>query len=306
MQRTADIAVQPVPTDHPSARCDPLVTGRERLYNRYTSTHSGYGSQAAANLAFQRDVLPHLPADQAALVLDVGCGQGAMVSELVRAGYRNARGVDISPEQVAAAHRAGVLNVQHGDLETALEGMDAELDVLIAVDLLEHLDRDSVLNTLGLISRALRPGGTLLARTPNGVSPFAGNFQFGDLTHETCFTPRSIRQALRVTGFVNIDVRPCEPFVHGAASRARWLLWRILSILYKAALGVETGSPRGHVVTQNMLVVASTPVPVNRPRFDAEPSRQGGGSRSKSAFWTATSHVDQAGEPTRSGYPEDC
>jgi len=259
------------PTAVPGPRRDPdsgvtgsrdvgtAVPARERLYRRYATTHSGEADQDLTNRLFERDIAPFLPANRDAAILDAGCGQGTLVAALLRAGYRQVRGVDASPEQVAAAHQAGVVQVEHASLDAALEAVPNRLDVVVAMDLLEHLTRDELLRTLDLIASALRPGGLLLARTPNGVSPFAGNYRYGDLTHEICLTPRSIRQTLRVTGFTAADVHPCVPLVYGAASGARWLLWKGLSGCYKLALGIECGSPRGHVVTQNMLVVARTP-----------------------------------------------
>ncbi len=253
-QITTAPAFAVVPT--PRSRQD--TEARERLYQTYSSTHAGSTSQGSAGLVFQHDIAPHLPTDRDVAILDAGCGQGALVAELTRAGYRRVRGVDISPEQVAEAHRAGISTVERGDLMTALTDAVGTLDVVIATDLLEHLNRDELLTALDAVARCLRPGGLMLARTPNGVSPFAGNYQFGDLTHETCLTPRSARQVLRVTGFTDISIRPCEPIVHGAASAVRWLVWKAFSGTYKLALAAETGSPRHHVVTQNMLIVART------------------------------------------------
>jgi 2-polyprenyl-3-methyl-5-hydroxy-6-metoxy-1,4-benzoquinol methylase len=270
--RSSQSAKVRTPTEVPRPRRDPeiglagsgdvgtAVPARERLYRRYATTHSGEADQVQTNRLFERDIAPFLPVNRDAAILDVGCGQGTLVAALLRAGYRHVRGVDASPEQVAAAHRADVVQVEHASLDAALEAVPNCLDVVIAMDLLEHLSRDELLRTLDLIARALRPGGLLLARTPNGVSPFAGNYRYGDLTHEICLTPGSIRQTLRVTGFTTTDVHPCAPLVYGAASGARWLLWKCLSGCYKLALGIEGGSPRGHVVTQNMLVVARTPV----------------------------------------------
>lgn len=234
------------------------VTG-QRLYERYASTHSGYGRAADTRLVFGRDIAPYLPADRDAEILELGCGQGLLLAQLHRAGYPRARGVDISEEQIATARRNGVRGVEHNDLRTTIEATTGEIDVMIALDLLEHLNRDDLLDVLELVSAALRPGGMFLARVPNAASPLAGNTVFGDLTHEIFFTPRSLRQALLTSGFVDVDIRGCEPIPHGLRSTARALLWKGLSGAIRLALAAETGSHRGHIVTRTMTAIARAP-----------------------------------------------
>ena len=218
----------------------PAADSRGRLYERYASTHAGRARRQDTHLVFRRDIAPRLPADRGAAILDLGCGQGLVVDELHRLGYRAARGVE------------------EGDLRVVLGQSRGRLDVVLALDLLEHLGRDELLDTLELAAAALRPGGLLLARVPNAASPFAGALLHGDLTHETCLTPRSARQALRLCGFTDIEVAPCQPVAHGLVSAGRRLLWAGVSGAVKLALAAETGSLRGHVVTRNMIITART------------------------------------------------
>ena len=48
---------------------------------------------------------------------------------------------------------------------------------------------------------SLTPGGVFIARTPNWSSPFGGGYRYGDLTHETSFNARSLRQLGNTAGF---------------------------------------------------------------------------------------------------------
>jgi SAM-dependent methyltransferase len=172
---------------------------------------------------------------------------------LVLHGFKRARGVDISPESVQAAHDAGIPQVSHADYMEALQG--AALDVVIGTDFFEHLTKLEALEAVDRIRAALRPGGRLILRVPNAVSPFGGNYRYGDLTHESSFTWRSLRQLGIAAGFARVDVYPCTPPVHGAKSAARAALWRVFSGIMKAALIAETGRVRGHLVTQNIVAV---------------------------------------------------
>ncbi|MBC7632930.1 MAG: class I SAM-dependent methyltransferase [Flavobacterium sp.] len=224
------------------------------MYESYATTHAGLSSVTTASLVYRRDIRPHLPSIPGARILDVGCGQGALVKLLVADGY-DASGVDVSAEQVALAHQAGIRTVVLGDFTDVLSAESETLHAVVATDLLEHLTKDEVLHLFDAIHHALKPGGCFVARTPNANSPFSGNIQYGDFTHETVFTPRSIAQIASATGYSQVDVRPCTPVVHGVQSRVRALAWKAFSGAIKLAIAAETGQRHGLVVTQNMTFV---------------------------------------------------
>lgn len=229
---------------------------RSRLYESYASTHAGHGSDSASStLIYRRDIRPHLPKSPGIRIVDIGCGQGQLVRLLLRDGYA-AEGIDISPEQVAIARRAGLDQVVHGDFRTMLQHATGSLDVVVATDVLEHQVKDEVLDTLDLVVRALKPAGIFIARIPNAVSPFGGNVRHGDFTHESSYTPRSVAQIAAAVGFSSVDVAACPPLAHGVKSAARALVWKPISGFFKLALAAETGTLRGHIVTQNMTFVA--------------------------------------------------
>ena len=69
-------------------------------------------------------------------------------------GY-DAAGIDISPEQVALAHLAGLGQVRHGDYRDLLRDRHCELAAVTATDLLEHLTKPEVLDTFDTVARAL-------------------------------------------------------------------------------------------------------------------------------------------------------
>jgi 2-polyprenyl-3-methyl-5-hydroxy-6-metoxy-1,4-benzoquinol methylase len=228
---------------------------RDRLYQAYASQHAGCGDDQAAALIYRRDIRPLLSGRADGPVIDIGCGQGQLVSLLLADGY-DASGVDISAEQVAIAHAAGTDSVRYGHYRDVLTERQGKLAGVTATDLLEHLTKDEVLETFDCVAAALAPGGVFIARVPNAVSPLGGHIRYGDFTHESSFTARSVRQLAAAARFSSVSVRSCPPVVHGFVSTARAAAWKPVSGLFKIALAAETGVLRGHVVTQNLTFAA--------------------------------------------------
>jgi hypothetical protein len=72
----------------------------------------------------------------------------------------------------------------------------------VLLDVLEHLHTDEIRRLFGSAVRLLSHSGRLLARFPNGLSPFAGLYQRGDLTHVQVLTPEALRQLGEPLGLV--------------------------------------------------------------------------------------------------------
>ena len=117
-------------TDHRTANAGDL---RARLYEAYASQHAGCGSGRAAAFIYSRDIRPRLLPPDAGPVVDIGCGQGALVRLLLADGY-DAAGIDVSPEQVSLAHAAGLDQVRLGDYRNILGGRIGDLAGIIATD----------------------------------------------------------------------------------------------------------------------------------------------------------------------------
>lgn len=131
---------------------------RDRLYQACASQHAGQGGGRATALAYRRDLRPLLPSPANGPIMDIGCGQGELLRLLLADGY-DAEGVDVSPEQVAIAHTAGLDCVHEGDYRVFLDGHPGTLAAVTATDVLEHMAKEEVLETFDHIAAALAPGG---------------------------------------------------------------------------------------------------------------------------------------------------
>jgi len=238
---------------------------RTRLYSRYVTGRTyAFTPSTAADLEprghqLRRIIRRHFPEDRSARILDLGCGHGALLHFCAELGYRDAIGIDGSPEQVDAAHRLGLRNVTHGDvLRTLAEEAAGRFDVVVTFDVLEHFDKSTLLNVVDGVHRILKPGGRWIIHAPNAEGPLGARMRYWDLTHELAFTSESIILLLRSSGFERISVFEDEPVPHGLASAGRWMLWKVFRNLLRLYLIAESGYGNA-VFTQNLFAVAYKP-----------------------------------------------
>ncbi len=238
---------------------------RTRLYESYFQDHMSQlrspsidGFRRAA-LVWRKRLKGLLPADRSSRILEIGCGYGELLHYLQSSGYQNACGVDISIDQISKARSLGVRNLTVSGVHDFFSADDAPYDAILAFDLVEHFTIEELIALFDLVLRRLKPGGTFIFQTTNADGPFSGRYRHYDLTHQITFTRASITQLLKVSGFADISVMPIEPVVHGVKSLARWGLWKVLRSLMIFYQIVETGSGKGFLFTQNMLVRAERP-----------------------------------------------
>jgi SAM-dependent methyltransferase len=229
---------------------------RDELYERYVSTHKGSIKEHQSQSALDVDIIPRLPDDRSVAILDVGCGQGQLVDTLQRHRYSDSSGIDTSPEQVELAHKLGRAAVHLGDLFTIANERPGAYDVVTAIDVIEHFDRHEVQRVFQAFADLLRPSGRFVFRTPNAGGPYASRLLFGDLTHGVIYTPGSLEQVGRMTGFTQISTFPVRPSGTTMRRRVRRLSWAVIEPVMKLPLIIETGVTRGHIVTQNLVGVA--------------------------------------------------
>lgn len=128
-------------------------------------------------------------------VLDLGCGRGKQVIESL--GFYI--GIDIDKEALLSAKAKG-LNVFLFDLEQGiLPFRDNAFDVVIAVDILEHLHSHVIV--VKEAYRTLKNDGYLIVHVPSEYSQFI----WADYTHKRAYTENSIRSLMKDNGFTMIS-----------------------------------------------------------------------------------------------------
>jgi 2-polyprenyl-3-methyl-5-hydroxy-6-metoxy-1,4-benzoquinol methylase len=247
---------------------------KDRLYEAYVSSGQANGSHLEPSRHFatrqpyiQRVIRQHITPNRNIRILDLGCGHGAFLYFLQQAGYQDIHGVDVSAEQVEVANRFGIPGVEQQEIGSYLTTVEDEtVDVVLLMDVLEHVARPELFDMLDEVFRILRPGGKCIVHVPNASGLYGMQVRYGDLTHELAFTPRSAQQAFSTVGFRHIHCSEDRPIIHGIVSAARWLLWRLGTVPSRLLLAAETGAT-SFILSQNMLVTALKPDPVpNSPQ----------------------------------------
>lgn len=112
--------------------------------------------------ARNRLILSHLKEIRKKRVLDIGCGTGALVSQLAQKGYQ-AVGIDSQEEGLARRKiKEPHLSLFRGNAVELPFG-DTQFDVAILADVLEHLDESKAFKEA---LRVVVPGGTVLITVP--------------------------------------------------------------------------------------------------------------------------------------------
>lgn len=204
----------------------------------------------------KREFEAYLPASRDVSVLDIGCGYGAMVATLHELGFERAGGIDLSEEQIKTGQSLGIKNLKVADINEYLQGEKEMYDCIIGLDIIEHFSKDELIVLLQKLSQALKPGGFLLLRTPNGDAPLSSLYAKGDFTHECILNKSSALQLMQSCGF-EAEVFPSYIEAKGSVKELlRRVLWQIHLMNIRLMLFASGRTWHQSVFTPNLLIRA--------------------------------------------------
>ena len=113
-------------------------------------------------------------------ILEIGFGNGGFLGYL-KFINRTADCIEIDSNLNELAQSIGFFPLPSPDI-ALLE--DHKYDLIVAFDVIEHIDRSELISYFRNLSRILKVGGVFIGRVPNGDSPFSMRNQNGDITHQ--------------------------------------------------------------------------------------------------------------------------
>lgn len=128
------------------------------------------------------------------LILDVGCGTGSNLRNWESQG--EVLGLDISTEALNYCRLKGNRNLLRGDA-AILPFPDNTFEVIIALDILEHMEKDA--DTIKEFFRVCRPGGHLLLTVP--ALMFLWSKHDVALHHKRRYARKQLKGLLALNGF---------------------------------------------------------------------------------------------------------
>jgi SAM-dependent methyltransferase len=205
-----------------------------------------------------------LPSDRKAKTLDIGCGMGFALMALRRLGFDDVVGVESDQSQATSCRAKGLKVDLTSNTLTYLQERAGQFDVILALDLIEHIPVGEQLPFVHAVFNALAPRGVLICTVPNANSTLASRYRYICWTHTSAFTEHSLDFLLFNAGFEDIQVsgydafkRPRYPWLPIGGTR-HWWAFRFFRLVRRLQMMAELGPEQGRAVplSLNLLGVA--------------------------------------------------
>lgn len=216
------------------------------LYEKYLSSHStlknvdNYDFMAGY---YEKNFLDLL-GNKEHQILEIACGAGHFLYFLKKFGFKNVRALDLCQECVDLCVKNEVVEqdrIVKGEALDFLRQNDDLFNIIVMNDVIEHLDKERIVETLAAAHQRLQKDGRLIIKVVNAANPITGaSSRYGDFTHAIGFTQESLSQVLRMAGFDQVEIRAqniwvFNPLINlaGRALQGMFnLLFRALFLLY--------------------------------------------------------------------------
>jgi SAM-dependent methyltransferase len=163
-------------------------------------------------------------------IIELGFGGGYLLSFL-RERNRRVIGYEISEPLVEKAVKNGY-DAYTIDQFTTDRHQPIAVDAIIALDVFEHMNDETILTIMQAVRKSLKPDGKLVIRTPNAASPLGIHYQFSDWTHVTMWSPPYADHCARRSGLVLTSIT--GEFDFPAATGLKGILHRLRNLALKS------------------------------------------------------------------------
>lgn len=188
-----------------------------------------------------------------AKILDLGCGYGSFLYFVKSLGYQSATGIDISSEEISLCKKLfKSYKFYQKDIFDYIKATGEKFDVIYLSHVLEHIEKKQLFHFLKSVKKILSNKGFFIIVAPNSAAYFNSlAARYGDLTHETGFTDKSLSQALMLSGFKNIEIKN----FFGVGNPGLNVLRKITLLLFEIFIQI-LGYDKQDIYTPSILVIA--------------------------------------------------
>lgn len=178
-----------------------------------------------------------------ARILDYACGTGALTGQLLHAGFL-VGACDLSPDSVAYVQNkydnpafCGASRVND------LLAREVQFDVVVLVELVEHVDENVLTKIMADVYKVLAPGGTVIVTTPNHenldvetVFCPCCNHTFHRWQHVRSWSGKALAERLGIHGFKTVLINETDFSLSRNNGLIRYWLHRILQAFRRRKL----------------------------------------------------------------------
>lgn len=155
---------------------------------------------------FRKKLSPLLIGPRDKKILDLGCGVGFLVYFLKQEGFNNVLGIDENENLISHARSRVDAEFIVANGITYLNEQRQNYDIIFLWNVLEHIYKDDIVQSLKILHRSLSDGGFVVLRTPNMTNFMSQGSFCDDFTHRIGFTEQSIEQVAKLAGFSGIEM----------------------------------------------------------------------------------------------------
>ncbi len=238
------------------------VSENQFLSDHYLSTHLShlYGrvepTRRLKKQYHEANILPHVACSKDAQILEIGPGFGELLELLLEKGSTNITALDISSEVIEHLKKCfpQILTVHANDTVKFLRSKQSAFELIVMLDVAEHIPKEHTLELLEACRNSLKPGGRLILQTTNLGCPYGRNIFYADFTHETGFNEVSLFTALKAARFLKIDIYGYR-FPKTFVGSIRTILRKPFQALSKIG-AILHGALRLKILDPNLIAVA--------------------------------------------------
>ncbi|MFN3551297.1 MAG: class I SAM-dependent methyltransferase [Endomicrobiia bacterium] len=134
-------------------------------------------------------------------ILDVGCGTGKLMEELLQNGHL-VYGIENEPTAIEFCKKRGIEKIQIFNLEENLNIDNDSFDVITCLDVLEHIEKDE--NLIKEFKRIVKPSGILILTVPSYM--WLWSYWDEILGHKRRYNKKILFEKMQKVGFQIVKI----------------------------------------------------------------------------------------------------